>query len=211
MAATRRVLILFAHPALQKSHVNRRLAAAVHALPGVTFHDLYEAYPDFNVDVDREQKLLVEHDAIVFQHPFYWYSSPAILKEWMDLVLEFGFAFGPGGTKLAGKPFMSAITTGGSSSAYTRAGQNFFTIDELLAPFQQTARLCGMIWLPPFVVHSSLTKEYGRFDQDAARYAALITALRDGTFEESSGDVRPRISPAEGVNSSSASVGTSPA
>lgn len=185
MAATRRVLILFAHPALQKSHVNRRLAAAVRSLPGVTFHDLYEAYPDFNVDVEREQQHLVAHDVIVFQHPFYWYSCPALLKEWMDLVLEFGFAYGPNGTKLEGKRFLSAISTGGAASAYARTGQNFFTIPELLAPIEQTARLCRMEWLPPFVVHSSLTKEYARFDQEAARYAELITGLRDGRIEAS--------------------------
>ena len=50
---SRRVLILFAHPALHKSRVNRRLAAAVRHLEGVTFHDLYEEYPDFNIDVAR--------------------------------------------------------------------------------------------------------------------------------------------------------------
>lgn len=183
MPFARRVLILFAHPALQKSHVNRRLAAAVRELPGVTFHDLYEAYPDFNVDVDREQKALMEHDAIVFQHPFYWYSCPALLKEWMDLVLEFGFAYGPEGTKLQGKTFMSAISTGGSDTAYARTGYNFFSIGELLAPIEQTARLCRMEWLPPFVVHSSLTREYARFQDEAERYASVISSLRDGKLD----------------------------
>jgi hypothetical protein len=66
----------------------------------VDISDLYEEYPDFYINVKREQQLLIEHDIIVFQHPFYWYSSPAILKQWEDLVLEFGFAYGPGGTKL---------------------------------------------------------------------------------------------------------------
>lgn len=183
MPSARRVLILFAHPALQKSHVNRRLSAAVRELPGVTFHDLYEAYPDFNVDVDREQKHLLEHDAVVFQHPLYWYSCPALLKEWMDLVLEFGFAYGPGGNKLKGKLFMSAISTGGSDKAYARTGQNFFSIGELLAPIEQTVRLCLMDWLPPFVVHSSLTREYARFQDEALRYASVISALRDGKLD----------------------------
>ncbi len=66
-----RVLILFAHPALEKSRMHRRLVAERPALPRLTFHDLYEAYPAFDIDVAREQALLVAHDVIVFQHPFY--------------------------------------------------------------------------------------------------------------------------------------------
>ena len=84
----RRVLILYAHPMPRKSRANRALAEAVRGLEGVTFHDLYEAYPDFFIDVAREKALLVEHDVIVLQHPFYWYSAPALVKEWLDLVLE---------------------------------------------------------------------------------------------------------------------------
>src|SRR6266545_285117 len=103
-----KILILFAHPRLSGSHVQR----AVHDLPGVTFHDLYAAYPDFTIDVGHEQSLLLDHDLIVLQHPFYWYSAPAIIKEWLDLVLELGWAYGPGGTALRGKLMMNAITTG---------------------------------------------------------------------------------------------------
>lgn len=150
-----RVLILFAHPALQKSRVNRAMVQAIQDLPGVTFHDLYEAYPDLHIDPRLEQSLLVEHDTIVFQHPFYWYSSPAILKEWMDLVLEWGFAYGDNGIALRGKRLLSAITAGGPQDAYQREGFNYFSVRELLTPFEQTARLCGMEYLEPFVVHAA--------------------------------------------------------
>src|SRR6185369_10018305 len=94
-----RVLVLFAHPAFQKSRVHRHLVPAARQVEGITFHDLYEAYPDFQLDVPHEQQLLLAHDVIVFQHPFYWYSCPALLKEWLDLVLEYGFAYGPNGTR----------------------------------------------------------------------------------------------------------------
>src|SRR5258708_2220267 len=136
-----RVLVLFAHPAFQKSRINRHLAAAARAVDGITFHDLYEAYPDFQLDVAHEQELLLAHDVIVFQHPFYWYSCPALLKEWLDLVLEYNFAYGPHGTRLHGKTLLSALTTGGPEHAYARDGHNHFTIRELLAPFEQTALL----------------------------------------------------------------------
>ena len=98
-----KLLIVFAHPALERSRVNRRLVEAIGDLEGVAVHDLYEAYPEFDIDVRREQELLAAHDVIVLQHPFYWYSAPAILKEWQDLVLEHGWAYGRNGTALRGK------------------------------------------------------------------------------------------------------------
>ena len=116
------ILILFAHLAYQRSRANRHLVESVRALEGVTFHDLYEVYPDFIIDVEHEKQLLVDHDVIVFQHPFYWYSCPALMKEWQDLVLEYGFAYGEGGTALRGKWLMSALTTGGSRDAYRHSG-----------------------------------------------------------------------------------------
>src|SRR5512139_1443397 len=119
-----RVLVLFAHPALEKSRVHRRLVERARASDGVTFHDLYEAYPDFDVDVKREQALLLAHDAVVLQHPFYWYSTPALVKQWEDLVLEHGWAYGSRGTMLRGKRMLSAITTGGGEAAYRAQGHN---------------------------------------------------------------------------------------
>jgi glutathione-regulated potassium-efflux system ancillary protein KefG len=176
----RRILILFAHPVLERSRVNRRLLAAVRDLAGVTVHDLYEAYPTLYIDAKREQRLLVDHDVIVFQHPFYWYSTPAILKEWQDLVLEHGWAYGHGGTQLRGKITFNAITTGGPEAAYRRGGYNRFTVRELLAPWDQTAHLCGMHFLAPFAVHAAL-RVTGDEDvaQARAAYRQLIEALRD--------------------------------
>jgi len=178
-----RVLILFAHPALERSRVNRPLAAAVRGLAGVTFHDLYEAYPDFDVDVRREQGLLTAHDLVVFQHPFYWYSTPALVKQWEDLVLEHGWAYGTGGTALRGKTWLSAVTTGGREAAYQHDGYNRFTIRELLAPLEQTARLCGMQFLPPFVVHGTHRLDQADIDRAAAEYRRAIEALRDDRLD----------------------------
>jgi glutathione-regulated potassium-efflux system ancillary protein KefG len=176
----RRVLVLFAHPVLERSRVNKRLVDAIRGLPGVTVHDLYEAYPMFAIDVAREQELLREHDAIVFQHPFYWYSTPAILKEWQDLVLEHGWAYGPGGTALRGKVTLNAITTGGPATAYRSDGYNRFTVRQLLAPWEQTANLCGMRFLAPFVVHAALRVASDEDLGDRREgYRRLIEGLRD--------------------------------
>ena len=173
-----RVLILFAHPMPRKSRINRALVNAVRELQGVTFHDLYEAYPDFDIDVAQEQSLLREHDVLVLQHPFYWYSAPAVMKEWLDLVLQYGFAYGDQGTALKGKRWQQAITTGGPEDAYQASGSNRFTIRELLAPFEQTANLCSMDYLEPFVVHGVLQMTRAQIDAEALRYRAHIEQLR---------------------------------
>jgi glutathione-regulated potassium-efflux system ancillary protein KefG len=181
---SRRLLILFAHPALHKSRVNQLLLSSVQSLPGVTVNDLYESYPNFHVNVAREQALLLEHDVIIFQHPFYWYSSPAILKQWQDLVLEYGFAYGKNGTQLQGKLVLTAISTGGPSSAYQREGYNYFTVRELLAPFEQTVRFCGMTYLPPFVVPGVLGMEdHDELSTYGSVYRRALEALRDNALD----------------------------
>lgn len=178
-----RVLILFAHPALEKSRVHRRLVREAQDLPGVTFNDLYEAYPTFDIDVRREQALLVEHDLIVLQHPFYWYSTPALIKQWEDLVLEHGWAYGSQGHALAGKRLLSIISAGGRAEAYQHAGFNRFTIREFLAPIEQTAYLCGMAYLPPFIFHGAHRMNEGDIDQVASHYRGVLEALRDDAID----------------------------
>jgi glutathione-regulated potassium-efflux system ancillary protein KefG len=180
---SRRILVLFAHPAFERSRVNRILTGAVRAVSGVTFHDLYEAYPDFDVDVKREQELLLSHDILVFQHPFFWYSTPALLKEWQDLVLEHGWAYGRDGTALHGKTFMNVITTGGRESAYHAEGHNRFTVRELLAPLEQTARLCGMEFLPPFVAHGTHRMTPPEMEEHGEDLRRLLEALRDDRID----------------------------
>lgn len=180
MNAPARILVLFAHPAYHRSRVQRALADAVRDLDGVTFHDLYEQYWDFQLDVAHEQELLRAHDLVVFQHPFYWYSSPAILKEWQDLVLEHGFAYGEEGTALRGKRLLSVLSAGGPADAYQREGYNRFTVGELLVPFEQTARLCGMEYLPPFVVHNARALSDAEINRHAQEYRRRLEELRDG-------------------------------
>jgi glutathione-regulated potassium-efflux system ancillary protein KefG len=178
-----RVLVLFAHPALHKSRVHRRLVAVAERTAGVTLHDLYEAYPDFDIDVPREQELLLAHDVIVLQHPFYWYSTPAILKQWEDLVLEHGWAYGSRGTMLQGKRVMSAITVGGREAAYGAEGHNRRTVQEFLYPIEQTVRLCRMDYLPPFLVLGTHLMTAPDIERAAAAYGRVLAGLRDGTLD----------------------------
>lgn len=174
-----KVLILFAHPALEKSRVNRVLVDHVRDISGVTLHDLYEAYPDFNVDVKHEQRLLTTHDLFILHHPMFWYSTPALLKEWQDLVLEHGWAYGRDGNALRGKRMLSAITTGGGEGAYTEEGYNHVTIRELLLPIAKTAQLCGIDYLPHFGVHGTHAMKSPQIQTYADQYRRLVGAFRD--------------------------------
>ncbi len=179
-----KILINFAHPAKTRSKINSALRAAVEDLEAVTFNDLYATYPDFLIDVKREQRLCENHDVIIFQHPFYWYSTPAIMKEWLDLVLEHGWAYGSQAKALKGKLFLQAITAGGDDSTYQKDGYNEFTIGELTSPIRATAKLCKMDWLPPFAVlgiHRGLPDE--KVDIHAGDYRRSVIALRDGTMD----------------------------
>lgn len=179
----KKVLINFAHPAKSRSNVNKALRKAVENIEGVTVNDLYARYPDFMIDVEREKQLCETHDIIIFQHPFYWYSTPAIIKEWLDLVLEHGWAYGSNGNALAGKVLFQAITAGGDASTYQHGGYNEFTLKELTAPLRATAKLCQLIWLPPFAVtgvHRGLPVE--QTQAYAEEYKHTIIALRDSTL-----------------------------
>lgn len=175
--ATSGLLLVLAHPALERSRANRALAKAAKGTPGVTFKDLYETYPDFVVDIETEQAALVAHDVISLQFPLYWYSTPALLKEWLDLVWLHGFAYGAEGEALKGKRLFVACTTGASAKAYHAHGYNRFSMDEFLRPLEQTAHLCGMDWETPFVVHGASVKDDAALKAEAERYRARIASL----------------------------------
>ncbi len=147
--------LLFVHPFPHRSNVNSELLQGVQDLPGVHVCDLYERYPDFYIDVEQEQHELRHTDLLVVQHPFYWYSAPAMFKQWQDMVLEYGFAFGAGGDAMQGKDFMSVITVGQSKASYRPDGHNRHLMSEILTPYECMANHCGMNYLEPLVVYNS--------------------------------------------------------
>lgn len=190
------VLLLFSHPALQSSRVHTRFLEAARLLAGVTVNDLYQEYPDFDIDVPREQALLEAHSRIVLQHPLYWYSTPALLKQWQDLVLEHGWAYGRAGTALRGKQVLSVVTVGGREEAYRATGLNRRTVRELLAPIEQTVRLCGMSYLPPVVMHGIHQKSEAEVAALVPDYVRVLQAFRAGELEPLVASEAPWLDPA---------------
>ncbi len=174
-----KVSIIFAHPALEKSRIHSRLIKQVKQIKGLSFRDLYEDYPDFDINIQREQQALLNNDIIIFQHPLYWYSTPAIIKEWLDLVLQHQWAYGSKGIALKGKKWMHVLSSGGLKEAYLPTGLNRFTIMELLAPFQQTASLCNMQFLPPFVIHGTHRLKSDEIENAAMQYGKMLLALQN--------------------------------
>jgi len=178
-----KVLILFAHPALEKSRVNKRLIRAAEHIDNVMINDLYEEYPDFDINIKREQELLTEHDLIILHFPFYWYSTPALLKQWEDLVLEHGWAYGSKGKALVGKKVMQVITTGGSAMAYQKDSFNKHTVHEFLVPIEQSFKLCGMICLPPFLIQGTHRFEDKEIEMYTGQYSRLLKNLSEDKYD----------------------------
>lgn len=147
-----KILFIVAHPDIASSRANKAVVAAVEALPNVTVHHLYLKYPDFKINVAQEQNLLRSHDAVVLQFPFFWYAPPALLKEWLDTVWTFGFAFGPSGDALQGKKLKVSVTMGSPETAYAADGINKYTMQELLRTLELTANLCKMDYQTPHTI-----------------------------------------------------------
>ncbi|MDN3608868.1 glutathione-regulated potassium-efflux system ancillary protein KefG [Vibrio ostreicida] len=169
LSDTVKVLVIYAHPESRSSVANQMMLKRISSLEHVTVHDLYAHYPDFFIDVNAEQRLLLEHHVIVFQHPLFMYSCPALLKEWMDRVLGKDFAFGKG-EALKGKVWRSVITTGGNKDAFGHDGYNKYPLSEILQPFELSAALCRMHWIEPLVLYWSRNVSDNERSQHAELY-----------------------------------------
>jgi glutathione-regulated potassium-efflux system ancillary protein KefF len=173
------ILVLAAHPHLQLSRINRRLMESAATLHGVLVRDLYALYPDYVVDTAVEQALLADAQLVVWQHPLHWFGMPPLMKLWIDEVLTFGWAYGPGGSALRGKDLWLATSTGGPAAAYRPEGQNRYFFDAFLPPYEQTAALCGMRFLPPLVLHGAHRTSADQLDEHAAVYADRLASYPD--------------------------------
>ena len=170
------VLVIAAHPQMEHSRATRALMEAAARLgpARVEVRDLYALYPDYFIDVAAEQALLAQARLLVWLHPVHWYSMPPLLKLWLDEVLAFGWAYGPGGRALAGKDLWLAASTGGPQESYRPDGYNRYFFDAFLHPCEQTAALCGMRWLPPLVLHGAHRATREDLDAHAALFAERL-------------------------------------
>jgi glutathione-regulated potassium-efflux system ancillary protein KefF len=173
------VLVLVAHPDIARSRVNRALAAQARLLPSeaVEVRDIYALYPDYVIDVEAEQAALARARTVVWLHPVQWYSMPALMKLWVDEVLAFHWAYGPGGRALAGKCLWLVVSTGGSETSYQEVGSNRHPFASFLPAYAQTAELVGMRFLEPQVFHGAHKARTHEVHGHAHAFAQRLLAL----------------------------------
>ena len=171
------ILIVHAHPYPAHSRAGGALLAAVRELPVVEVRSLYNLYPDFDIDTAAERRALEEANVVVLLHPLYWYTTPALLKHWFDMVFVKGWAFGDGGTALAGKDCLWAVTTGGDEEAFSAGGRHAHPLGAFSPVVEQTVRYCGMRWLEPFVVHGAHIISDEELRGTAERFRARLREL----------------------------------
>lgn len=172
-ASARSIYVVAAHADWRSSRVNRRLLQAAQAVSHVTVCDLYARYPDYDIAVATEQQALRKAELVVLLHPVQWYSMPALLKLWLDDVLAHGWAYG-GGHALQGKDLWLVASTGGAQSSYHPQGYNRYFFDAFLPPYEQTAALCGMRFLPPMVLHGAHSAANEDVDTHVATFAERL-------------------------------------
>ena len=178
-----RIAVIYAHPYPNRSRAGRALLVCVSDLPNVTVSSLYERYPDFSIDVGREQDLLSRAQVIAWQCPIYWYAVPSLLKHWFEKVLTDDFAYGSEGKALTGKPVLWVTTTGTPLSSYRTNGVHHHAFDAFIRPVEETARFCGMQWQPPIVVHDAhdvSDEELRTHGQTYRRQLEFLSEAADG-------------------------------
>jgi glutathione-regulated potassium-efflux system ancillary protein KefF len=174
------ILVIVAHPELEQSRANRRLLQSARALQGrsppgrLAVRDLYALYPDYLIDIAVEQAALKAAKLVVWQQPIRWYSMPPLLKLWLDDVLTFGWAYGPDGNALRGKDLWLVASTGGPEDSYRPDSYNRYFFDAFLPPYEQTAALCGMRFLPPLVLHGAHKASEAELTAHAETYAQRL-------------------------------------
>ncbi len=179
------ILVIVAHPEIEQSRANSRLLDAARRLqaesaPGrIEVRDLYALYPDYLIDVPLEQSLLAQARLVVWQQPIRWYGMPPLLKLWLDDVLTFGWAYGPGGTALRGKDLWLVASTGGTEDSYRPDGYNRYFFDAFMPPYEQTAALCGMRFLPPLILHGAIKASNAELEAHARTYVQRLADYPD--------------------------------
>ena len=173
------IYVVAAHPDWRESRVNRAMTKAIDAVSRAETQDLYSSYPDYAIDVAREQAALARARLVVLLHPIQWYSMPALLKLWIDDVFSYGWAYGEGGRALEGKDLWLVASTGGPEHSYHPSGYNRYFFDAFLPPYEQTATLCGMRFLPPLVLYGSHTVAQDTVEQHVQTFTQRLQSYPD--------------------------------
>lgn len=137
-----KVVMICGHPNLDDSLANQWIVKQLQNQERIEIVRLDALYPDYEIDVCKEQERLLTADIIVVQYPLFWYGMPSLLVRYFEQVLSHGYSHGTHGDKLQGKTLIASFTSGAKEEVYDGVSQ--YRIDEFLPSLQATCRLCGM-------------------------------------------------------------------
>lgn len=178
-----KTLLLMFHRDIEKSVANAALFRAAQGIEGVSAIDVQARYPDGHIDMftdaETDAQLLMDADHIVLQFPVQWYATPSILKAWQDAVLTRMYYVFPQdeGERLAGTPLMVAATLANVAEAYTRSGQNHYSVDEIFTPLKAMAHRCGLPWHTPHLTFSADKLDDAALAAAAQSYTRTLQAF----------------------------------
>lgn len=131
-------------------------------------------YPNYKIDVYKEQEKLLKADIIVLQYPVFWYSMPSLLEKWMEETFRHGFSHGSTGDKLRGKKMIVSLTTGAPEELYSN-------IDNFLNPIKASCKLCQMEYVGSIVTYGlsyQIRNDKGKeIEEKAANHADRLMEM----------------------------------
>ena len=178
------ILIVSGHTDLNNSVANKKILQELcKKLPNAEIDYLSELYPDYKIDVLKEQNKLLNADIIVLQYPLFWYSMPSLLEKWMEETFKHGFSHGSTGDKLKGKKVIVSITTGAPEHVYN-------SIDDFLNPIKSSCKLCQMEYVGNIVTYGvsyQLRNDKGKEIEDKAidhadRLINFLNVIKTGEY-----------------------------
>ncbi|MFD1260712.1 NAD(P)H-dependent oxidoreductase [Entomomonas asaccharolytica] len=145
-------LMILAHPNYKQSIANKTIAETLQkSVDDLELRNIYQLYPDYQIDIEAEQAALLKHDLIILQYPMYWFNMPAILKIWFDKVFTYQFAYGSQGDKLKNKKLLPSLTVGQPEQNFQ--SDNHFLIDDFMCSLKKTAEYAQMNYLKPVILY----------------------------------------------------------
>ena len=159
-----KTLVIVTHPSIETSVINKRWVEELKKHPEkYTVHELSKVYPDGNIDVEKEQKLVESHGNLILQFPIYWFNCPPLLKKWLDDVLTYGWAFGSnGGDNFKKRKVALSVSAGIEKQDYHENGKYQYTLEQILVPFKMTFLYCDADYRSFFAFYG---EEYERSEE----------------------------------------------
>lgn len=142
-----KIVSIYAHPNHKASLANQLIMEEFKKLlPSLDAADLGALYPNYKMDIKREQDRLKNAEMIIFQYPFWWYGAPSLLHAYIEQVFAHGWAYGHGGEALKGKSLTLSFTTGAPEADYSPQTLLHHNITDYLTGMMSTAAFTGMAY-----------------------------------------------------------------